>query len=988
MLGGLTVVQGDRRISRFQTQKTGALLAYLALTPGKNHARESLAEMLWPDGDPIAIRNRLNQAISSLRRQLHPPELGPGSVLVADHYSIGINAQTVSTDVQDFERDMKLADKEESDEARVRILRQAVDRYRGELLDGYFEEWIFSRRMHLADLYDKALQQLIRSHVALGSPEAAIEFARRRLDLDPYDEAPHVILMRLYLRSGRPKSAIKQFDDLVRALRQFDEAPGDNARKYLAKAEALASARSADSEGDESFDAGPQSRPLPAPAAPALPEAMPTLPRVVTSFVDREEEMRRIVESLTGPGRLVTLLGLGGCGKSRLAIEAGWKLADTFQGQIHFVQLANVSSAEDIPAEIARAIIPGETRVADPYRVLVSHLELQNLCLIILDNFEQLAESGSRLVTELLQKLPGLRLLVTSRVPLNAEGEIQILLSPLPLPDPGSHHNLSHLASNPAVSLFVDRAQMVKSDFQLTERTAESILKLSRKLEGLPLALELAASWARVLTPSQMVAEVESNVDQLASRRRDVNPRHRSLRAAFDGTYALLDEDLKSLFARLTIFSGGWDIGAAEAVCQESDIVTKLQVLEERALVHSEPTEHSLRFSMLATVREFGRSLIDPELEAVSARFHAQYFLARASEAMPYSRWAELVQYDHGNLVQALKWLQQQGSSDDYAQMVVAMCRYWEGHGMLAEGREWVSLALLDSDRMTPLLRARLQIAGAGIEWLLGNFAVAASCAQEALEELSHLGAGSDQIRAQFLLQLEAHRQGDYEEAKRILESNLALSQQLGDLGSEARSWLALGNVAVEEGQLDLAMTRFEKSLEVARAANHRDHVVSALTNLANLAVYESKLEAAEKWISEAVAQIDSRDRRWRMAMSFIVRARVENAMGRHREALATLDRSYRMAPDETVVIWRILLQTGIALMGLKAFDEAARTFGYLEKYRNQIGEAHRGIEMREYDQKLAELGATFEPNRLEEQFDIGRNMDLKEVLSQFPIHF
>ena len=259
MLGGLAVVQGDRRITRFQTQKTGALFAYLALQPGKNHSREAVAELLWPDGDPIAIRNRLNQAISSLRRQLHPPELGPGTVLVTDHHSIGVNAQTVLTDVEEFEKEIRHAERAETDAEKVRWLEQAVARYKGELLEGYYEEWIYSKRMHLADLYDQALQQLIRSHVALGSPDAALEFARLRLQLDPYDEAPHVILMRLYLRSGRAKSALMQFDELVRALQQFDDSPSEYALKFKAKAESVVADQSVDVEIDDDFD-GVQNR--------------------------------------------------------------------------------------------------------------------------------------------------------------------------------------------------------------------------------------------------------------------------------------------------------------------------------------------------------------------------------------------------------------------------------------------------------------------------------------------------------------------------------------------------------------------------------------------------------------------------------------------------------------------------------------------------------------------------------------------------------
>ena len=317
MLGGLVVVHADRKITRFQTQKTGALLAYLALHPGKSHAREAVAEILWPEGDPIAIRNRLNQAISSLRRQLHPPELGPGSVLVTDHHSLAINSQTVTTDVDEFERLVKAADRSESDSEKIQHLSQAVDLYRGELLEGFYEEWIFNKRMHLGDLYDKSLQQLVRSHVAVGSPEGAVEYARRRLLLDPYDESAHVVLMRLYLRSGRPKLALKQYEDLVRAFEQYDDEPSEYAEKYRLRAEALVNDQTAEIDIEDTFDADSAKRSQEAP--PPKEKLYSNLPRVVTSFVGRTEELEQVVSQIRqGRSRLVTILGLGGFGKTHL----------------------------------------------------------------------------------------------------------------------------------------------------------------------------------------------------------------------------------------------------------------------------------------------------------------------------------------------------------------------------------------------------------------------------------------------------------------------------------------------------------------------------------------------------------------------------------------------------------------------------------------------------------------------------------------------
>ncbi len=978
MLGGLAVVQGERRITRFQTQKTGALLAYLALQPGRSHSREAVAELLWPDGDPVAIRNRLNQAISSLRRQLHPPELGPGTVLATDHHSLAVNGQTVITDIEEFEKDIRSAERAESDEERVRWLKSAVERYKGELLEGYYEEWIFPKRVHLADMYDQALQQLIRSYVALGTPEAAIEYARRRLELDPYDEAPHVVLMRLYLRAGRAKSALLQFDELLRALQQYDDEPSERALKYKAKAESVLADQVVDVEIDDDFSPQ-QARKVSEPVSVIRNEATLTLPRVVSSFVGRESEIRLLEEYLvTRSSRVVTVLGLGGCGKTRLAIEAGWLLREHFQDRVYFVSLGSVEDGADVPVELARALLPGQVNLTDPWQAILARLaELPN-GLLILDNLEQISESGAEVVQKILGETAKVQILVTSRVPLNIEAESLISLTPLSVPSQISS-DLKELAENPSVALFVDRAQAVKADFQLTDRTSEAIVELSRRLEGLPLALELAAGWARAMTPAQMIEQLNANVDRLASRRKDISPRHRSLRAVFDGSYHLLDESLRKVFLRLTFFEGGWDHASAEHLCPDDNVMEALTALEERSLIYSEPTDDTVRFSMLGIVRSFGQSMVTPDLFAECGWRHAECFLDLAEKEPSSTKWASSIDADYLNCVAALRWLNDHDLSEELLRLSISLARYWESRGYIAEGREWLEAALRQ-ETIDPLLKAKATASLGKLDWLAGDFKLAESRIHQALEVFGVYGSKAEIIAANFVLQMEAHRKGSYEEAKQLLRANQTLSAEIGDLASEARCWLALGNVAMEAGDRTSAQADYEQSLEVARKLGNPERIGSALTNLANLAVDQGMIEPSEKWIDEAIELFELSGHRWYQSMAMVVKGRVANAAGDYQKASQSLIASYRNAENELLVVWRFLLYFGQTLHGLGYVNDSARVFGLLEVYRARMGELHHGIEMRRYDEYLAQLRDGMDLSRFEEQLEIGRKMSMEEI--------
>jgi tetratricopeptide (TPR) repeat protein len=614
-----------------------------------------------------------------------------------------------------------------------------------------------------------------------------------------------------------------------------------------------------------------------------------------------------------------------------------------------------------------------------PFDAVVEHLNATPPCLVILDNFEHLAEGHAEMVVQLLQRVPKLQVIVTTRIPLKVDGEVLISLAPLPLPSEATV-DLRSLAENPAIALFVDRAQAVKPDFQLTERTAQTIVELSRKLEGLPLALELAAGWARVLTPSQMLDQVTENVDNLASRRKDITPRHRSLRAAFDGSFALLDDSMKNVFLRMTVMTGGWCLTAAQHLCPGEDTDTVIQALEERSLIFSEPTDRAIRFAMLETIRAFGEGIVSPDLRLECKWLHAEYFLELVERKIPEPDWLAAVAADYANCLTALKWFEENKRSDSFARFAIALAPYWEASGLLADGREVLIRALNMGSLLDPLLCARTKAAAANLGWLTGNYQVAVGRVNEALELFRAYDAKHDQIEAQFLLQMEAHRVGDYEEAKRWLHTNLEIATEMEDLVAQSRCWLSIGNVAVETGDMDEAQTTYERSLELGRKAGDADRIGSALTNLANLAIYRGQMDAARTWIAEAISLLTPGVHRWKTAMSLIVLGRLENELGNYPEAVHTLIRAHRTAPDENLVVWRFLLQFGFTLVGLGHVKQAVRIFGYFERYRERIGESHRGLEMKLYEERVAKLKEEMTPELFEEQLNIGRNMSFEDI--------
>ena len=582
LLGSLRVLRNGQAHTHFRTHKTGALLAYLAACPARPARREELIELFWPDNNPASGRNCLRIALSALRQMLPlsaAPGFSPASpacVLQADTKQVWLDPDAYTTDKADFEAALKEATRAQDDSARTLWLKRALDLYTGDLLPGYDEQPFQGERQRLADRQQNALLRLVALLVTAKDGAAALDYANRAVHADPLRVEAHHMLIQLYVGMRRQEAALRQYHTLERVLAEhYNTRPSSALRALVAGMDA--SGRDGGS-GERTLTATlPPDAPLSnnAPAspppprfAPAAPRRQGSLPVPTTGFFGQEDSLAQVLEMMDTPHtRLITLTGLGGSGKTRLAVQVGGTLRESLQDAVWFVPLAHLSDPGRILDAIAETLDPSRRQSARPFDQIVHALGHAN-ALLILDNFEHLAEQGARVIPPLLEALPGLTVLITSRHRLNLSGEYEYAVQPLPTPQSaGTPERLLEFAS---VQLFVDRARAARSEFRLTRENATAIAALCRHLEGVPLAIELAAAYAQVLSPAQILARAARRLPLLVSRSRDATARHASLRAALDWSWQLLDPAQQRFFARLSVLRGGWTLDAAQSIAADA----------------------------------------------------------------------------------------------------------------------------------------------------------------------------------------------------------------------------------------------------------------------------------------------------------------------------------------------------------------------------------------------------------------------------------
>ena len=552
--GGLRAILGEGTVSRFRTRKAAQLLACLALAPKNGRTREALAEALWPDEDSLTARNRLKQTLSLLRTDLSALGEPP---LVAEGKERLRLADGVAVDAAEFDAALKLASRAGSFPERLAALTRASALYVGPLLPETYDDGTLAERGRLEEAFAGAEEERVGLLLERGDLSEARAAAHRAARLAPESERAEALRERV--RAARP-----------------------------------ASRRSA--------------------------KRRPRVPAALTPLFGRTDELRRIASLLSERRtRLVTLLGTGGIGKTRLSQELARACAEAFDGAVWFVPLSALGTADGVPAAILDALrLPGEedgpAEVAALEKVCARLAELPT-ALLVLDNLEHLGDGARPVVQGLLERLPGLSVLATSRQPLGVRGESRVELGPL------DEEN--------AVKWFVHQAQAARSEFLVNDANAESVRAVCRRLDGLPLALELAAAWSGTLSPVQIAARLERPMELLVRPGGPgPDPRHAALAETISASFRMLPEEAAEFWLALSVFRGGWWLAAAEAVTGRADAPGLLATLRERSLVRAFETPEGMRYSLLAPLREFAEAALDPEAAGELRRRHADHYLA------------------------------------------------------------------------------------------------------------------------------------------------------------------------------------------------------------------------------------------------------------------------------------------------------------------------------------------------------------------------
>ena len=597
------------------------------------------------------------------------------------------------------------------------------------------------------------------------------------------------------------------------------------------------------------------------PLQPILVTHPTNLPDEPTRFIGREREIHAIAELLQQPHvRLLTLTGTGGTGKTRLSLQVGTTLLYDFRDGVFFVSLASFTDPALVPSAIAEVLGVKEEGGKDLLDSLTEHLKEKHL-LLVLDNFEHLLDAAS-VVASLLDACRELHVLATSRIPLHLSREHEYLVPPLSVPDPTHLPTVETLSQFEAVALFIERAKAVRPRFQVTNENAPAVAEICYRLDGLPLAIELAAARVKLLPPQALLPRLSSRLQLLTEGARDRPTRQQTLRGAIDWSYSLLTPEEQTLFARLSVFAAGCSLEAAEAVCNpqgDLDLLEGMASLVDKSLLRQEGEEEP-RFLMLETIREYAAERLAEQGEANQIRdAHATHYLELAEEAEPELRgrgqreWFGRLEAEHDNLRAALGWLLEQGRAEEELRLAVALSHFWHTRGYWSEGLRWLEAGLALGAGAAGVVRARALGRVGLILGIKGELDRAIQLLEESLSIFRQLGDNAGRARTVLTLGGAVYVQGDVARATQSYEESLAFFRQVGDRQGIMDALGELGNIPAEGGDFAVAEARFREALALAREIGDRGNVAISLNNLGFTLMEQGKYEEASAALEESL---------------------------------------------------------------------------------------------------------------------------------------
>ncbi|MBI5029356.1 MAG: tetratricopeptide repeat protein [Chloroflexi bacterium] len=867
LMGPFQATLDGQPVTSFESDRVRALLAYLAVESNRPHRREGLATLLWPNWPDRSALTNLRNALSNLRKAIGDRQAST-PILQVTRETIQFDLASDSwVDVQMFQQ---LAAGDQS----LEHLDQAIQLYRGPFLDSFglkdsapFEEWVQMLREQLSRQCLAALEQLAKYYEQQGDLSKATEYAWKQTDLAPWHERAHQRLMRLLALNDQRSTALAQYETCRRLLQQ--ELGIEPSPETIALYEQIRDGKLVASE-----------TPQPQSSSPAL--AQPSnLPVSLSPFIGRKELLAETQNRLQDSNcRLLTLIGPGGSGKTRLAIEAAAAQAHVFAHGVHFVSLAPLESTEAIVPTLAQTLGFSFEDEPEPLQQLLDHLR-QKQMLLVLDNFEHLLKSDSSqensatIVTTILQAVPQIKVLVTSQIGLNLQGEFLLPVPGMSYPEQ-SLTNPSDALEHGAIQLFLQSARRVHPNWMPTDEDLTHVIEICRLVQGMPLGLMLAAAWMRILSPAEIVAKIAKHhgLDFLEAEWHDVPERQRSMRAVFDYSWRLLNEREQQSLAALSIFRGSFTYSAARQVANiEGSAATLRELL---ALVNSSLLQHTStgRYEMHELLRQYAKEQLRaiPDAEQMARDRHADYYTAAlrrwATELEGAQQQNALAEMDRerNNIRAAWAWSIERRQVNRLAEGMAGLGLYYDWRTRYQEGEKtFLELAerLVADDSAQSV--EQLKLWGSALAWharfsqRLGQTESARELAQQSLDVLEELTLVGEDVRPQRALalqiigEIELHS-GNSVNGREPLGQSLSLYRELGNRRSVANCLRSLGRLAERMGKYEWAVQLHQESVEICRTLGTQRDLIDSLLELSLDLQATGHLEDAERLRRESIA--------------------------------------------------------------------------------------------------------------------------------------
>ena len=1003
MLGTFEAKARGSAISRFRTRRVAMLLAYLSLNTKRVHTRDEIAELLWPDADDATSRRNLRQALHSLRKVLEPPAFPVGSVLKVEQSLISLNQDAITTDIAEMESLIDSARLSHQPETKLAQLKEAIALYKGDLLPGFDELWVMNERFRMEDLYLSTLKLAVNESIRHQETDDAIQYLRLAIAKEPLDEGLHKTLIQQYLAANRPRRALEQYQELAQLLQSELSCQPDREVEQLASQARKELGRNTISPSPKTIPDAVSDQGNPQPKF----NSRATIPIPVTRFFGRQKELASIQNLIqSGDTKLLTILGPAGTGKTRLSIEIAQLLTQR-DWQVWFIPLADIDNESQILDHILDTIKPNREQANqfDQIRAVLN----QEGTLLILDNFEHILEKGVHVLQRLISKLPNVAILVTSRQSLNLEAEVQFYIEPLPIPAPPisgvtlTREQLAELAEYPSIQMLVDRCQAIRPDVQITLQNAKHFVSICEKLEGIPLALEIAAGLSKSSIPSQIVKQLDNRLLALTSRRRDVAPRHQSLRAAVEYSFHTLSPNLRSLFTSLSVFKGGFSVESAFQICiakpnlsstahsHRHDLDTclnELLELQERSLIQCEQNERDdapLRFRMLETFREFGEEQLTEEQFDKLQQNHASYYLStqlneeQSKNPEARTRLHALIKIDYNNYIAAINYLYGTRKIESLIHLLIALSTAWDVRGT-KEIEQYLIRKVVDlpeTQTAPPADRIRLYRIHATTYLRNSEFKAAYSSCQQALEVAQEIQNEGMIAECYFGMSLCAGYLGELDNCIELCQQVLRHAPSTNSVLLE-RTYVSIGSAHWTRDEFDLAETAFLKARDVSQQFRDGEPDALILAHLAGLYIDQNRPDQAMIVASEGMRISHKRDDDISLSACLSQIARYHRHKSNLPAAIATCREALIKVRNVGISMLCLEVIRTYALILANAMDYAASTV--LIAASTGIESMEKAADRREVEQTLTISKNSLTHTQFEDAWAHGLAMNLDEA--------